>query len=78
MTSTLSFSTIVVAGHVHFLGLPGNINQTWLSLYACFERPGATAATVDPFSALVYNLRNVSVVMRFPNIGTFFVKPDRK
>jgi len=30
------------------------------SFYAFFDRPGASAATLDPFSALVYNLRNVS------------------
>jgi len=33
MASTLPFSTIVVAGPVHSLGFPGNIDQTWLSLY---------------------------------------------
>ena len=33
MASTLPFSLIVVAGHVHSLGFPGNPGQTWLSLH---------------------------------------------
>jgi len=32
MASPLPFSMIGVAGHVHSLGFPGNIGQTWLSL----------------------------------------------
>jgi len=32
MASPLSFSTIVMAGLVHYRGFPGNIGQTWLSL----------------------------------------------
>jgi len=36
------------------------------SLYACFDRSGAFAATLDPFSVLLYNLGNVAVVMRCP------------
>jgi len=65
--STLPFSMIVVAGHRHSLGFPGNIGQTWLSFCACFDRSGGSAATLDPFSApMMYNLRNVSVVMRCP------------
>ena len=68
MVSTLPFSMIVVAGHVHSLGFPGNIGQTWLSVLTltCFDKPGASDSTLDPFSALVYNLRNVSMVMRCP------------
>ena len=62
MASTLPFSMIVVAGHVHSLAISAKRG----SLYACFDRPGGSAATLDPFSALVYNLRNVSVVMRCP------------
>jgi len=65
MASTLPFSMIVVAGHVRSLGFPGNIGQMWLSL-RLFDRSGAFAATLDPFSALVYNLRDVSGVMRCP------------
>jgi len=66
MASTLPFSMIGVAGHVHSLGFPVNIGQTWLSLYACFDKPGASDSTLDPVSALVYNLRNLSMVMRCP------------
>jgi len=33
---------------------------------AWFDRPETSAATQDPFSVLVYNLRNVSVVVRCP------------
>ena len=62
MASTLPFSMIGVAGHVHSLGFPGKRG----SLYACFDRPGGSDSTPDPFSALVYKLRNVSVVMRCP------------
>ena len=65
MASTLPLSMIVVAGHGHSLGFPGNIGQRG-SLHACFDRPGAIAATPDLFSGLMYNLRNVSVVMRCP------------
>ena len=65
MASILPFSMIVVAGH----GIPRDsraISAKRGSLYVCFDRPGGSAATVDPFSPLVYNLRNVSVVMRCP------------
>jgi len=64
MASTLPFSMIVVAGHLHSLEFPGNIDQMWLT--RLFDRPGGSASTLDPFSALVYNLRNVSVAMRCP------------
>jgi len=62
MASTLPFSMIGVAAHVHFRAISANRG----SLYACFDKPGASDATLDPFSALVYNLRNLSVVMRCP------------
>jgi len=65
LDQSLPFSMIVVAGHVHSLGCPGNIGQSG-SLYACFDKPGARDSTLEPFSALVYNLRNVLVVMRCP------------
>jgi len=65
MASPLPFSMIGVAGHVHSLGFPGNIGQTWLSL-RLFDKPGASDSILDPFSALVYNLRNVSMGMRCP------------
>jgi len=62
MASTLPFSMIVVAGHVHSRAISARCG----SLYACFDKPEASDSTLDPFSALVYNLRNVSVVMMCP------------
>jgi len=73
MASTLPFSMIIVASHVHSLGFPGNIGQTWHYL-RCFDRPGGSAATLDPFPALMYNLRNVSVVMRCPKYWDILCK----
>ena len=54
---------IVFAGHVHS---PRAISAKRDSLDACFDKPEASNATLDPFSALVYNLRNVSGTMRCP------------
>ena len=64
MASTLPFSMIVVAGSIPWDSRA--ISAKRGSLYACFDSPGACAATLDPFLALVYNFRNVSVVMRCP------------
>jgi len=36
------------------------------SLYPNFGKAGASSDTLDPCFALVYNLRNVSVVLRCP------------
>jgi len=62
MVSTLPFSMLVVAGHVHSRAISAKRG----SLYAGFDKSGASDSTLDPFSALVYNLRNVSMVMRCP------------
>jgi len=61
MASNLPFSMIVVAGYVHSRAISAKHG----SLYACFDKPGASDSTLD-FSVLVYNLRNVLVVMRCP------------
>jgi len=45
------------------------------SLYTCFDKPGASDSTLDPFSALVYKLRNVSMVMRCPKYWDTLCKP---
>ena len=77
MASTLPFSMIGVAGHAHSVGCWGNIGQRWLSLHL-FWQTCRSVATLYPFSALVYNLRNVSVVMRCPKYWTLSVNPGRK
>jgi len=67
MASILPLSMIVVAGQVMCSPWDSQaISAKRGSLYACFDRPGGSIATLDPFSAFVYNLRNVSVVMRCP------------
>jgi len=58
MASALPFITIVMAGHVPYRRFPGNIGQRWLAQLF--------PPTPDPYFALVYNLRNVSVVMGCP------------
>ena len=76
MALTLPFSMIVVAGQ-QVTCIPWDsraISAKRGSLYACFHKPGASDPTLDPFPALVYNFRNVSVVMRCPNYWDTFCK----
>ena len=61
MASTLPFSMIGVARPRAFPGIPGQYrpNVALFTAYACFDKPAASDSTLDPFSALVDNLRNV-------------------